>query len=53
MQEILDYQLKYFVSPEYTMQEHYIESIEYFTPWCPNSSAMARTILMMLELSED
>ena len=53
MQEILDYQLKYFVSPEYTMQERYIESLEYFLPWSPNASAMARTILMMLELEEN
>lgn len=52
MQEILDYQLKYFITDEYTMQERYIETVEYFTPWSPNASAMARTILMMLALEE-
>ena len=52
MQEILDYQLKYFISTEYTMQERYIEHLEYYVPWSPNASAMARTILMMLQLEE-
>lgn len=52
MQEILDYQLKYCVTEEYIMQERYIETMEYYTPWSPNASAMARTILMMLALTE-
>ena len=46
---LLQAQLKYGMTNEFYMAERYDDHDAYFTPWCPNCSAAARTIMMLCD----
>ncbi|MBE6570974.1 MAG: hypothetical protein E7656_01845 [Ruminococcaceae bacterium] len=46
---LLQAQFKYGMTNEFYMAERYDDHDAYFTPWCPNCSAAARTILMICD----
>lgn len=47
--EVLDGQFKYGMTNEFYMSERYDDHDAYFTPWCPNCSAIGRTLLMICD----
>ncbi len=47
--EILEAQLKYYMTEEYYMGERYDKQDPYYFPWSPNGSASGRTILMLCD----
>ncbi len=47
--ELLDAQFKYSMTNEFYLSERYDDHDAYFTPWCPNCSAIGRTLLMICD----